>query len=494
MDYISTRDTSEVPRSISSAQAIKTGIAPDGGLFMPTEIPHLAPGDIEKLCAMPYSERAAYILSMFLTDYDRDGLRADCAEAYSEERFPSSPAPVVSLGAGIYSLELWHGPTCAFKDMALQIMPRLLSRSLSMTQERKLAHILVATSGDTGKAALEGFCDVPGVKITVFYPCDGVSPMQKRQMITQKGDNVFVSAVRGNFDDAQTGVKKIFANPDYARRAEEEGFFFSSANSINWGRLAPQIVYYISAYCDLVKENEIFEGDVVNVCVPTGNFGNIFAAYLAREMGLPLGKLICASNSNCVLTDFIESGEYDRTREFYKTMSPSMDILVSSNLERLLYVIGGPSLASSCMNELSETGKYKVPYAVLEQIHEVFQGYFCSETETSEVIRSTFEDTGYLTDPHTAVGLGCAKKYIEESGDSRKVILASTANPYKFPADVLSCLGIECDSDKPEDIISTLEEASGEKAPAQLTRTLSMPVRFDGVVDSDDMISVIFGN
>ena len=313
-------------------------------------------------------------------------------------------------------------------------------------------------------------------------------------MITQKGDNVFVSAVRGNFDDAQTGVKKIFANPDYARRAEEEGFFFSSANSINWGRLAPQIVYYISAYCDLVKENEIFEGDVVNVCVPTGNFGNIFAAYLAREMGLPLGKLICASNSNCVLTDFIESGEYDRTREFYKTMSPSMDILVSSNLERLLYVIGGPSLASSCMNELSETGKYKVPYAMLEQIHEVFQGYFCSETETSEVIRSTFEDTGYLTDPHTAVGLGCAKKYIEESGDSRKVILASTANPYKFPADVLSCLGIECDSDKPEDIISTLEEASGEKAPAQLTRTLSMPVRFDGVVDSDDMISVIFGN
>ena len=491
MNYYSTRDHQQI---VSAAQAIACGLAPDGGLFVPESLPEVSAQQLQALCGMTYQQRAVTIMRPFLSEFTDAELERFTAAAYGSQFDDPAVAPVHRLDDATAFLELWHGPTCAFKDMALQILPYLLTASLKKCGEQRQVCILVATSGDTGKAALEGFCDVPGVKITVFYPCDGVSPMQKRQMITQKGDNVFVSAVRGNFDDAQTGVKKIFANPDYARRAEEEGFFFSSANSINWGRLAPQIVYYISAYCDLVKENEIFEGDVVNVCVPTGNFGNIFAAYLAREMGLPLGKLICASNSNCVLTDFIESGEYDRTREFYKTMSPSMDILVSSNLERLLYVIGGPSLASSCMNELSETGKYKVPYAMLEQIHEVFQGYFCSETETSEVIRSTFEDTGYLTDPHTAVGLGCAKKYIEESGDSRKVILASTANPYKFPADVLSCLGIECDSDKPEDIISTLEEASGEKAPAQLTRTLSMPVRFDGVVDSDDMISVIFGN
>lgn len=494
MDYISTRDTSEVPRSIPSAQAIKTGIAPDGGLFMPNEIPTLAPDGIKRLCALPYEKRACEILSMFLTDYDKSLLEKDCAEAYSEERFPGGPAPVVSLGGGIYSLELWHGPTCAFKDMALQIMPRLLSRALAMTSENKLAHILVATSGDTGKAALEGYRDVPGVKITVFYPCDGVSPMQKRQMVTQEGSNVKVCAVRGNFDDAQTGVKKIFGNSEYAKRASDEGFFFSSANSINWGRLAPQIVYYISAYCDLVNNNEIFEGDIVNVCVPTGNFGNIFAAYIAKQMGLPIGKLICASNSNCVLTDFIESGEYDRTREFYKTMSPSMDILVSSNLERLLFLLGGAELASDCMEELNSTGKYRVPYSVLETIHENFAGYFCSDTETSEIIGSTCENIGYLIDPHTAVGLGCAQKYVEESGDTRKIILASTANPYKFAKDVCDCLDIEPDSDKPEDIIAALEEKSGEKAPAQLTRTLSMPVRFDGVCDRDKMVDVVFAD
>lgn len=494
MNYISTRDTSEVPRSITSAQAIKTGIAPDGGLFMPESLPTLAPDDIKRLCELPYEKRASELLSMFLTDYDKSLLEKDCAEAYSEARFPGGAAPVVSLGADIYSLELWHGPTCAFKDMALQIMPRLLSRALSMTEEKRLAHILVATSGDTGKAALEGYKDVPGVKITVFYPCDGVSPMQKRQMITQEGSNVNVSAVYGNFDDAQTGVKKIFANPDYAKRADDENMFFSSANSINWGRLAPQIVYYISAYCDLINQNEIFEGDVVNVCVPTGNFGNIFAAYIARSMGLPIGKLICASNSNCVLTDFIESGEYDRTRDFYKTMSPSMDILVSSNLERLLFLIGGAELASGCMKELNEEGKYKVPYSVLEQIQDVFAGYFCSETETAEIIKSTFDDTGYLVDPHTAVGLGCAKKYVEETDDTRKIILASTANAYKFAKDVCECLEAEVASDSPEDIIAALEEKSGTKAPVQLTRTLSMDVRFDGVCEKDDMIKVVFGD
>ena len=487
--YIGTRDKNI---RYKASEAILKGICPDGGLFIPEEMPVMEKS-IEELAEMDYRNLAYEVMSLFFTDFTEDELRYCINNAYDSKFDTDKIAPVVEKD-GVYFLELFHGKTIAFKDMALSILPYLLTTAAKKNHVKNEIVILTATSGDTGKAALEGFRDVDGTKIVVFYPSEGVSDIQKLQMITQEGKNVFVSGIEGNFDDAQTGVKKIFTDEKAKAEFAENGCVMSSANSINWGRLVPQIVYYVSAYCDMAASGEIKVGEDINVCVPTGNFGNIFAAYLAREMGLPLGKLICASNSNCVLTDFIESGEYDRTREFYKTMSPSMDILVSSNLERLLYVIGGPSLASSCMNELSETGKYKVPYAVLEQIHEVFQGYFCSETETAEVIRSTFEDTGYLTDPHTAAGLGWAKKYIEESGDSRKIILASTANPYKFPADVLSCLGIECDSDKPEDIISTLEEASGEKAPAQLTRTLSMPVRFDGVVDSDDMISVIFGN
>ena len=490
MNYISTRDTAETPRSISSAEAIKTGLAPDSGLFMPESIPALDEAMLERLTEMTYAERATEILSMFLTDYDKSALLADCTEAYSEARFPGGAAPVVPIGDGMYSLELWHGPTCAFKDMALQIMPRLLSRALTMTGERRLAHILVATSGDTGKAALEGYKDVPGIKISVFYPDDGVSAMQKRQMITQEGENVFVTAVNGNFDDAQNGVKKVFADHSLAEKAEENGMFFSSANSINWGRLAPQIVYYVSAYCDLVRDNEIFMGDVVNVCVPTGNFGNIFAAYIAKQMGLPLGKLICASNSNCVLTDFFNDGEYDRRRTFYKTMSPSMDILISSNLERLLYAIGGAEFTAERMASLNGEGSYKIPYRIQEELSESFAGYCLGETETGEVIKRIFEEKGYLADPHTAVGIGCAEKYIEESGDSRKIILASTASPYKFAADVCQSLDIEPASDEPMDIISALENATDTKAPAQLTRTLTMDVRFDGVIDPADMPGV----
>ncbi len=492
MNYISTRDTADTPRSITSAEAIKTGLAPDSGLFMPDSVPELDEELILRLTEMTYAERAAEILSMFLTDYDRELLLADCKEAYSEQRFSGGAAPVVPIGDGMYSLELWHGPTCAFKDMALQLMPRLLSRALTMTGEKRLAHILVATSGDTGKAALEGYRDVDGVKISVFYPDDGVSPMQKRQMITQEGDNVFVTAVKGNFDDAQNGVKRIFADQSLAEKAEENGMFFSSANSINWGRLAPQIVYYISAYCDLVAANEIFVGDVVNVCVPTGNFGNIFAAYMAKQMGLPLGRLICASNSNCVLTDFFRDGEYDRKRTFYKTMSPSMDILISSNLERLLYAVGGSEFTAERMASLNGEGSYRIPYKLQEELSETFAGYCLSETETGEVIRRIFEEKGYLSDPHTAVGIGCAEKYMQESGDTRKIILASTANPYKFAADVCRSLDIVPSSDEPMSIIEALENATGTKAPAQLTRTLTMPVRFDGVISPEDMPSVIF--
>lgn len=492
MKYISTRDTSASPLAVSSAEAIKRGLAPDKGLFMPTEIPTLGEADLTKLMDMPYAQRAADILSRFLTDYDRDALLADCEKAYSESSFPGGAAPLVHIGDNIHSLELWHGPTCAFKDMALQIMPRLLSRALTMTGETKLAHILVATSGDTGKAALEGYRDVPGVKITVFYPVDGVSTMQKRQMATQEGANVDVCAVKGNFDDAQTGVKTIFADAALAAKAEANGFFFSSANSINWGRLAPQIVYYVSAYCDLVKNGAVNMGDEVNICVPTGNFGNIFAAYIAREMGLPLGRLICASNANCVLTDFIRTGVYDRTRPFYKTMSPSMDILISSNLERLLFLLGGASMTADCMAQLNESGKYTAPVEVMDRLREVFAGYYCTEEETSATIQSCFNGRKYLCDTHTAVGLGAAEKYRKETADNRPIILASTASPFKFPADVCASLGTNVSTDDPETLLSALETASGAVAPKPLTRTLSLPVRFTKVVDPADMANVIF--
>lgn len=492
MKYLSTRDTQKTPFTVTSADAIKRGLAPDRGLFMPESIPTLTEGDFNALLAMRYEERAADILSRFLTDYDKDHLLADCTAAYAEDRFPGGAAPIVHIGDNIHSLELWHGPTCAFKDMALQIMPRLLSRALTMTGETRLAHILVATSGDTGKAALEGYRDVDGVKITVFYPVDGVSPMQKRQMTTQRGENVNVCSVYGNFDDAQSGVKTIFADEALAQRAEENGFFFSSANSINWGRLAPQIVYYISAYCDLVNNKTITMGDTVNVCVPTGNFGNIFAAYIAREMGLPLGKLICASNANCVLTDFIRTGVYDRTRPFYKTMSPSMDILISSNLERLLFLLGGSEMTADCMAQLNECGKYTAPASVMEKLCEVFAGFYCTEEETAAVIRSSFADRKYLCDTHTAVGLGAAEKYRSETGDSRPIILASTASPYKFPADVLKSLGKAPATDDPAELLNALHNVSGTAIPEPLAQTLTLPVRFTKTVEPADMATVVF--
>lgn len=494
MNYRSTRDTANSPLMTSSAEAIKKGLAPDGGLYMPDMLPRLSHDDITTLRTLPYADRAAYVLSMFLTDYDRDALLADCREAYSEERFPGGAAPLHEIDDVLTSLELWHGPTCAFKDMALQIMPRLLSRALEMTGERLRAHILVATSGDTGKAALEGYRDVPGVDISVFYPVDGVSRMQKLQMTTQEGDNVNVCAVKGNFDDAQNGVKEIFADGELAERAHAAGSFFSSANSINWGRLAPQIVYYISAYCDLVESGKIADGEEINVCVPTGNFGNIFAAFIARRMGLPIARLICASNSNCVLTDFIRTGTYDRTREFHKTMSPSMDILISSNLERLLYVIGGSALTSELMTSLKQSGRYTVPDSIRAQISEVFSGYYLSEDETAATIRETYEKNGYLIDTHTAVGVGCARKYIAETGDTVRTVVASTASPYKFAADVAASLGHKLDSDDPAEVLRALSSLTDTEIPAPLRRTLTLPVRFTRTVEPSDMPEVAVGN
>lgn len=335
MKFHSTRDEAKV--GYDSAVVIKQGLAADGGLFVPESIPTLTEEEIHSLLHADYATRAATILGKYLTDYTPEELSADCRAAYSTESFVGGAAPLIAVDETIFSLELWHGPTAAFKDMALQIMPRLLSRALVKTGETRTALILVATSGDTGKAALEGYRDIPGVQMLVFYPADGVSRVQKLQMATQLGGNVDVCAIHGNFDDAQNGIKRIFSDRDAASKLNERGYFLSSANSINWGRLVPQIAYYVSAWLDLLNAGKLKQGEPFNVCVPTGNFGNIFAAYLAKQMGVPIGRLICASNRNNILTDFLATGTYDRNRAFHTTMSPSMDILISSNLERLLY-------------------------------------------------------------------------------------------------------------------------------------------------------------
>ena len=489
MSFLSTRGGA----AVTASQAILYGLAPDGGLYVPAMFPPISMKKLGELTNMDYRQRASTILRTYLEDFSIPEIDAALSAAYDEKKFDDPAiAPMKKLDDDTWVLELFHGPTLAFKDMALQLLPHLTTLSAKKNGEEREVSILVATSGDTGKAALEGYRDVDGVKITVFYPVDGVSPMQKRQMTTQRGENVNVCSVYGNFDDAQSGVKTIFADEALAQRAEENGFFFSSANSINWGRLAPQIVYYISAYCDLVNNKTITLGDTVNVCVPTGNFGNIFAAYIAREMGLPLGKLICASNANCVLTDFIRTGVYDRTRPFYKTMSPSMDILISSNLERLLFLLGGSEMTADCMAQLSENGKYTAPASVMEKLREVFAGFYCTEEETASVIRSSFADRKYLCDTHTAVGLGAAEKYRRDTGDERPIILASTASPYKFPADVLKSLGKDPATDEPAELLNALHEVSGTAIPEPLAQTLTLPVRFTKTVDPADMASVIF--
>ena len=405
MYYISTRGGDE---RVTSAQAVKEGLAHNGGLFVPESVPKLSKEDLSRLSSLTYSGRAADILGMFLTDYDKDELAEDCAAAYREESFPCGAAPIKPLGGGMYVLELFRGPTCAFKDMALQLMPRLLSRALYLTKEKNDAYILVATSGDTGKAALEGYKDVPRVKIKVFYPVHGVSDIQKLQMQTQSGDNVSVCAIEGNFDDAQNGVKKIFSDKELNCRLNERGLLLTSANSINWGRLAPQVVYYVSAYLDLCAAGAVKMGDYIDVTVPTGNFGNIFAGFIAREMGLPIRTLVCASNKNNILTDFLKTGIYDRNRPFYQTSSPSMDILISSNLERLLYFICGAEKTAAYMKSLTETGRYEIERADFEKISAIFKGGYADETDTFTQIRRTYETKKYLPDTHTAVSLFCA--------------------------------------------------------------------------------------
>ncbi len=483
MNYFSTRD-SERKNPKTSAEVIKQGLAEDGGLFLPESIPQIDLDFISSLEGLTYSQRAAKILSLYLTDYTYDEL-LDCAVGAYESGFDGYAAPVSMLvGDDLRVLELWHGPTCAFKDMALQIMPRLLSLALKKTGEKREALILVATSGDTGKAALEGYKDVEQVSITVFYPEDGVSDMQKLQMTTQEGENVRVCAIKGNFDDAQTGVKKIFASQEIREKLNAENCFLSSANSINWGRLAPQIVYYISAYTDLVAQGDIKLGEKVDITVPTGNFGNIFAAFLAKRMGLPVDRFICASNSNNILTDFLSTGVYDRNREFFTTISPSMDILISSNLERLLYYVAGAEKTREYMKSLSETGRYEVEKDVINAIKAEFSAYYCTEDNCKNTICNVFDKYSYLSDPHTAVALYAAYKFVEDTKSENKNIVASTASPYKFSADVLAALGKDVPSDMFE-VLEVLSETSKTPVPAPLATLSGKAVRFTKSIEKD---------
>ena len=485
MNYTSTRGGAQA----STAQAIAYGIALDGGLYTPTSIPTISLSELSELAALSYSELAADILSRFMEDFSREELYEYTRLAYDSGRFlrpgaGSHEAVGLSpLGKDEQLLELYFGPTAAFKDMALQLMPRLLTASLKKLGEQRSVCILVATSGDTGKAALEGFRDVEGTRIGVYFPDAGVSEIQRMQMQTQEGGNVRVWAVRGNFDDCQSGVKEIFSRADVRAQLDEAGVILSSANSINWGRLAPQIVYYVWSYLQLCTRGEIVMGDKINVCVPTGNFGNILAAYLARRMGLPIGRLICASNANNVLTDFIRTGVYDKNRHFYRTLSPSMDILISSNVERLLYYISGGDCAyvAQKMRCLAETGRYALEGAALEELRRVFAAGFCDDEGTRRTIAEVFADNRRLIDPHTAV----AVRVCRDLALPGMTVIASTASAYKFADGVLNALGLG-DADG-FDAIDRLAHYTASPIPVPLESLRGSAIRFDTVIDRDRM-------
>lgn len=488
MRYYSTRDKNN---SVTASQAILSGLAADGGLFVPETIPAVNP---KALLGMTYQQRAKAVLSDYLTDFTPEEIDACVEGAYTAERFGSEQiAPVCSVNDQVSFLELWHGPTCAFKDMALQILPYFLTTSIKKQGQNRTVVILVATSGDTGKAALAGFADVEGTRIAVFYPDQGVSRIQRLQMVTQKGNNVFASGVKGNFDDVQAFVKQIFTDGQYREKMRRNGFDFSSANSINWGRLVPQIVYYAHAYCDLADRGEIKAGDPINVVVPTGNFGNILAAYYAKTAGIPIGKLICASNKNKILTDFIRTGTYDKNRDFYVTESPSMDILISSNLERLLYHLSDEKTVCGLMRELAETGQYRVSDQLKESLQNLLWADFCDDIETEQMIHKMYREHGYLMDPHTAVGYGVYEKYVAQTGDNTKTVIASTASPFKFNLSVTRALGGETEGISEFALLHALANKTGLELPASLAELEQLPVRFDGVVDKDEMYDAVSG-
>ena len=480
MQFFSTRDES---RRVSASQAIAQGLSDEGGLFVPESFPQV---DVEALCALDYPAMAAAVLRQYLTDYDPAFL-ANAAAATYGAAFGGKAGCLAPVEGDTWALELWHGPTCAFKDYALQLMPKLLveaKRNLGRTEKTL---ILVATSGDTGKAALDGYHDIPGLEIAVFYPTGGTSEIQRLQMATQEGANVAVYAVRGNFDDAQTGVKRVFADKAIAARLEEKGVRLSSANSINWGRLVPQIVYYFAAYAQLRKAGKLAPGGEVDFCVPTGNFGDILAGYYAKRMGLPVGRLVCASNKNNVLTDFLRTGEYNAKRAFYKTSSPSMDILVSSNLERLLYhVTGSAAEVAALMGSLGREGRYAVRPETLAAIRQSFACGWASEEEVAAEIRTRWQQDGYLCDTHTAVAFHVARQ--AKRGGVPMVVL-STASPFKFPRSVLAALG-ETAPENDFEAMRALEQATGRAAPASLAGLQAKPERFDAVIDPAQIADV----
>ncbi len=490
MYYVSTRDKQA---RVTAAEAIAQGLAPDGGLMTPEVFPKLSQNGLESMKDMSYQQRAVYVMNPYLEEFTSSELSSFAARAYGGGKFDAKEvAPVRAVDENTYCLELWHGPTCAFKDMALQMLPYLLSASLVKNQEEKTVCILVATSGDTGKAALEGFRDVEKTRILVFYPKDGVSHIQELQMNTQEGDNVGVCSVVGNFDDAQTGVKRLFSDPELREQLAKRGFFLSSANSINWGRVLPQIVYYISAYCDLLRDGKVQKGTAVNVCVPTGNFGNILAAYYAKEMGVPIRKLICASNSNNVLTDFLKTGVYDRNRTFYNTMSPSMDILISSNLERMLFALTGQDdeQVRGYMAQLNESGRYEVSGDVRKKLDKLFAAGCCDDVQTQKVIGAMWNEHRYLIDPHTAVAFDVLDQYRRETGDQTPAIVVSTASPFKFCDSVLGALGVT-ELAEGTDIIDQLSEQTGVAAPAPLAALKDKAVRFDRNVTREHMVDQV---
>ena len=480
MQFFSTRDRNRV---VSASQAIAQGLSDEGGLFVPQSFPQV---DVQAICGLGYPEMAAAIVGQYLTDYSQQFL-AEAAKATYGEAFGGKAGYLAPVSDSVYSLELWHGPTCAFKDYALQLMPKLLVEAKKNLNRTEKTLILVATSGDTGKAALDGYHDIPGVEIAVFFPTGGTSEIQRLQMATQEGENVAVYAVRGNFDDAQTGVKRVFSDGAIAAELAKRNIRLSSANSINWGRLVPQIVYYFAAYAQLLKAGKIAFGDKVDFCVPTGNFGDILAGYYAKQMGLPVGKLICASNENNVLTDFLTTGTYTAKREFFKTTSPSMDILVSSNLERLLYhVTGSDTEVAALMKSLAETGSYTVRPETLRTIQESFACGWSSEEQVAGEIRARYEQDGYLCDTHTAVAFHVAAQH---KRDGVPMVVLSTASPFKFPRSVLEALGQTAPANDFE-AMQRLEEITGRTAPASLSALRRKAERFNTVIDPEQIAQV----
>lgn len=485
--YRSTRNAQE---TATASMAILKGLANEGGLFVPDEIP-VFDKTLEELAKMDYREVAYEVMKLMLTDFTEEELK-NCINCAYDSKFDTKQIAPLVKKAGAYYLELFHGSTIAFKDMALSILPYLLTTSAKKNNVKNEIVILTATSGDTGKAALAGFADVPGTKIIVFYPKHGVSPIQEKQMVTQKGDNTCVIGITGNFDDAQTGVKKMFSDTELNAYLASKGYQFSSANSINIGRLVPQMVYYVYAYTRLVADGTIKAGEEINVVVPTGNFGNILAAFYAKQMGLPIHKFICASNENKVLYDFFTTGNYDRNREFILTSSPSMDILISSNLERLIYRIAGNDAEKNkaLMESLAGNGSYTITEDMKQQLSD-FYGNYASEAETAATIKRVYESDKYIMDTHTAVAASVYDKYVKETGDKTPTVIASTASPYKFTRSVMNAIDSEYDKQTDFELIDELNRLSGVKIPQAIEDIRSAPVRHDIVCDKEDMLTEV---